>query len=378
MTKDATMFAASTSLQEVPSAQVENVAKPTTATVFSPSLGMPEEKLAYRVSPILPSSPTAEEIPAESPVSLRVTIPGASVPFVFAHRQWRAGLILADLIACASSNGACGENAPLNVHGQDVLELGCGTGVPGMVSSKLAGARKTILTDYDSPELVQTLKNNLQANFSSQEIKSAIRSLGFTWGTSIEDVEDTLDSMRGAGSNPHTDRHFSRILLADCMWDSLSHQVLIKSLSQLLRRDEHARVLVVSGLHTGREKITSFIRRAARVGLVLKDVDEGVGLFPPIQQQDEVEGNETPRVSESDACYAAQDYVYEVELSDGGADAAESEAESHVIDTGCSPRLTGRRRRFVLDERPEERKEVGGVHIRNRWITVWALGWAKS
>lgn len=38
-------------------------------------------------------------------------------------------------------------------------------------------------------------------------------------------------------------------------------------------------------------------------------------------------------------------------------------------------RLTRKRRTFVIDERPEERKEVNGIEKRNNWITFLALGW---
>lgn len=76
----------------------------------------------------------------------------------------------------------------------------------------------------------------------------------------------------------------------------------------------------------------------------------------------------------SDALYDAPRFVYELELADDNDDEGPDDAD--VIDTGSQPRLTGRRRAFVLDERKEEQKELGGVHRRNRWITIWGLAWA--
>lgn len=121
--------------QEVASAQVETVAESSTRAAFHPSLGMPEEELVYRVG--------RRDRDALNEALLRVTIPPASVPLIFAHRQWRAGLVLADLIASVGVSESSSTSAtPLNVHGQSVLELGCGTGIPGMVCQKLGGAKK--------------------------------------------------------------------------------------------------------------------------------------------------------------------------------------------------------------------------------------------
>lgn len=396
--------AAAVDVSPIASAQVENVAKSTTRAAFHPSLGMPEETLAYRVSPLFQQEMRRDgaAAAASSEVLLRVTIPPASVPLIFAHRQWRAGLVLADLIAAEARHEAAAEAAegaelnlpprhrPLAVRGETLLELGCGTGIPGMVARKLGAAGQTILTDYDSPTIISTLKENVRGNFSEAEIKSGgIRAMGYTWGTSSEDVQDTLESMVRASSvttarpsSLPTSSSFGRILIADCMWDALSHAVLIESLTQLLSRSPDARVLVVSGLHTGREKIVSFIRRAARVGLVLQDVDPGGCILPAINTDDDAAETPSSPLPSSDACSEAHRFIYEVELSDGDEETSNNsgngsvaDAGVAVIDTGASPRLTGRRRPFVIDERPEERKEVGGVHVRNRWITIWALGW---
>ncbi|CAO1639009.1 unnamed protein product [Sympodiomycopsis kandeliae] len=322
------------------------ISSPSAPTPFHPSLGMPSESLRYRVSPLFPTS--QQQLPD---LELRLEIPPASVPFIFAHRQWRAGLILADYLAI------CGD-----LKDTTVLELGCGTGIPGMVARSIGQCQVSVLTDYDSPTLVSVLKSNLVCNFSSQEIKTHIRSIGYTWGTSTEDVQDLLSSLKQPKST------FHRILLADCMWDSLSHSVLCKSLTSFLTRNADSRVLVVSGLHTGREKIVSFLRRAYSVGLELVDIDSGHKIFPMLQVE------ELRREDEAGACENISKYIYELELNT----AEEEVLERGVIDAKSEHRLTGKRRRFVMDELDEEKKENGGVHLRNRWITIWALKWRSE
>lgn len=227
-----------------------------------------------------------------------------------------------------------------------------------------------------------------------------IRPAGYTWGSHIEDIDDVVASMlreqqrageAGVPGQFSQPSGFDRVLLADCLWDPLSHADLVKSLGQLVLRDPtgHSRVLVVSGLHTGRDKLTSFMRRAARIGLVLADIDAEAG-FPSMPEDEaKVVKSEQGAMSVDDPLYHAPQYVYELELAEDheeNVDVEETVSKSssdydgqiQVIDTGHMPRLSGRRRAFVLEERPEERKELGGVHRRNRWITIWALKWVKE
>lgn len=264
------------------------------------------------------------------------------------------------------------------------------------------------MTDYDSPSLISTLASNLRANFDAQEVKSNIRAVGFTWGSSTEDLKDVVDAMlreqRKTGRVPQLGQvnsaaDFDRILLADCLWDPLSHADLMKSLTRLLARDCDSNrhrpwILIVSGLHTGRDKLTSFIHRAARDNLVLLDVGASTDgdnepIFPDLDEAEEqVAQIQQAQTSSDDPLYNAPRFVYELELAedeDKNADmraplvvgVGQSPGSSPVIDTSRSARLTGKRRTFVLQEREEERKEAGGVHRRNRWITVWALGWKR-
>lgn len=69
---------------------------------------------------------------------------------------------------------------------------------------------------------------------------------------------------------------YTRVLCADVLWDAFSHPALIKTLCSVLSRtDPSARIIVISGLHTGRGPLASFLRRAAALGLV---PDSGIGL----------------------------------------------------------------------------------------------------
>ena len=72
-----------------------------------PSFGDPGERLTIRLG--------AHE--------LAIAVPGADVHGLFAHRQWRAGLLLARAVLS------------LELAGKTVCELGAGTGLPGIAAS---------------------------------------------------------------------------------------------------------------------------------------------------------------------------------------------------------------------------------------------------
>ena len=60
---------------------------------------------------------------------------------------------------------------------------------------------------------------------------------------------------------------FSRIIAADCLWVSDRHVDLVRSMCSLLDYDTKSRVLVVAGLHTGRNVLSQFFRIAEEMGL---------------------------------------------------------------------------------------------------------------
>jgi hypothetical protein len=85
------------------------------SSLVHPSFGEPGSSFLY--------TPDGFDAP------LRVTVPACNLRSAFAHRLWRAGVHLADLVACRA----------IDVRGRNVLELGAGVGLPGIVAA-LSGA----------------------------------------------------------------------------------------------------------------------------------------------------------------------------------------------------------------------------------------------
>ena len=222
-----------------------------------------------------------------------------------------------------------------------------------------------MITDYDEESLISLLRKNVKANTHNSACPARVT--GHIWGRDISDITDLI------AIQSQQDVHFDTLLLADCLWDSLSHADLLKTVSQVLRKSTEARAYIVSGLHTGRETLASFIRRAERVGLDLK---------PWLTTSPKGELTVAPAAARGEQAAGPWSDVLELRLrteqeKDHPANAEQlHNGAARLVSVG--PRLTSDRRAFQPVERPEERKEVGGVKERNQWMTLWALGWKRD
>ncbi|GAA5844050.1 hypothetical protein JCM11251_003010 [Rhodosporidiobolus azoricus] len=191
------------------------------------------------------------------PLSCR--IPPQRVNSLFAHHVWSSGLRIADTLAERS----------LIVEGEDVVELGAGAGIVGLMAARM-GAKRVVLTDYDDPALVANLRSNISSAFpDSPDRREGLYALGHTWGE-----ETSLQAVLAANDfSP-----FTHILLADTIWLSAGHSALLSSLVRLLARTPRARIHICSGFHSGRATVRSFLRKARKEGLVRRGKWEEVGV----------------------------------------------------------------------------------------------------
>ena len=308
---------------------------------FHPSFGQPDDVIEFR-----PKRLGARCADNDAP-ALQIRVPPAEVFGLFAHRQWRAGMLMAD----ALFTGA------FDVRDRAVVELGAGTALPSLTAAICGGARCVAATDYDNDTLLAALRHNTRRNLESNGAHAPFVAMGQTWGHSCEDVLDWL---------PRSSARYDAVLLADCMWDQFSHDDLLKTVSSLLARTSEARVYVVSGFHTGRGKVVHFLRRAARVGLRLVPLGHEE-LWPPLT------GNPEPVEDAESPLHRSSELVLELEMG-GELD----ESVSTQVD-GASY-LTGVRRPFapertVPDTTGKPIEEP--VQERNRWLSVFAMGWSN-
>lgn len=309
---------------------------------FHPSFGQPDDVIEFR-----PKRLGAKRADAGTP-ALNIRVPPAEVLGLFAHRQWRAGMLMADALFAGA----------FDVRDRAVIELGAGTALPSLTAAICGGARCVAATDYDNDTLIAALRHNTRRNLESHGAHAPFVAMGQTWGRSCEDVLDWL---------PRSSTLYDVVLLADCMWDQFSHDDLLKTVSDVLARTSGARVYVVSGFHTGRGKVVHFIRRAARFGLRLVPLGHEE-LWPPLT------GITEPVEDVDDPLQRSGELLLELEMG-GELD----EADSTQVD-GASY-LTGVRRPFDPERNvpgPNGKPTEEPVQERNRWLSVFAMGWSNS
>ncbi|KAL2162807.1 hypothetical protein VTH06DRAFT_6643 [Thermothelomyces fergusii] len=220
--------------------------------------GDQEHGLLYR-SPHLPR-----------PIQLALAdVKAAEDRYLFSHYLWNASLLLAELIEAGTlgleipwRSGLAAPPASFDVSGLRTIELGAGTALPSIMAG-LLGARRVVATDYPSPPVLKTLRDNVAGAIqeaSAPAGRFAVEEVlveGHRWG----ELDTPL-----AAANKHA---FDRVFSADCLWMPWQHDNLRRSIAWFLADGDGARAWVVAGFHTGRDKVDAFFDRAAlaEVGL---------------------------------------------------------------------------------------------------------------
>ncbi|GAA5923210.1 uncharacterized protein JCM15063_003571 [Sporobolomyces koalae] len=105
-------------------------------------------------------------------------------------------------------------------QGKNVLELGAGGGLPGLVAA-LEGAGQVVISDFPDAALVKNLEANVATNIEPIEQVAETRAAGFTWGSSPDHLFSTLTSSRSS--------KFDLILLSDLVFNHSQHLALLKT-----------------------------------------------------------------------------------------------------------------------------------------------------
>ncbi|KAF3921049.1 hypothetical protein AA313_de0202880 [Arthrobotrys entomopaga] len=171
---------------------------------------------------------------------------------LFSHHLWNAGVEAAGMI----------ENGEIEVEGESVLELGAGAALPSLLSA-LAGAKSVVITDYPAPKILQNITSNISLNSSILSSCTTPKVYGHTWGILTDTIAETYSHA------------FTRIIAADTLWMDHEHENLAKSMLHFLDdKNPKARVIVVAGLHTGREKMSKFWDVAVNTGFEIESIKE--------------------------------------------------------------------------------------------------------
>lgn len=182
-------------------------------------------------------------------VTLVYRIPASGTNKLFAHYQWDSGLVLCRFIHQHTGHRRANP-APFleaDVRGVSVLELGAGTGLPGLMSAK-RGASSVMITDYPDEGIMSALREGV-SRAGMGDVASVV---GLDWAD-----KSSLERIHAS----HADG-FERILGADLLWLSSSHAALLNAIHTLLSHSPSARCILLSGFHTGRRALSHFFRLA--------------------------------------------------------------------------------------------------------------------
>ena len=206
---------------------------------------------------------------------------------LFSHYLWNSSLLLAELIEAGtlglpSWDKDCGDECKevarppvsvFDVKGLSTIELGAGTALPSIMAG-LLGARRVVVTDYPSPPVLKTLRDNVKGAVRGKfapsgrfNVKEVVVE-GHKWGE-LEGEEAT--------PLPRENKHaFDRVFAADCLWMPWQHDNLRRSVAWFLGEGEDARAWVVAAFHTGRGNMAPFFDKEAleTVGLEVEHICE--------------------------------------------------------------------------------------------------------
>lgn len=286
-------------------------------TLTGPSPDEPEDFLSTSLGVIFPDDITNQHGDDEhgllySSPHLPAHLPGSKAkPFLislaepkkdderrlFSHYLWNASLLLAELVEAgtlglspevsgfrpSANNGfgagsgvgagsGSGSISDFDISGKSTIELGAGTALPSMFAA-LLGARSVFITDYPAPDVMETLRANVQRNVtqpsssdssSSSEAKPTPTSTAPTSSLSIPVAKLEVEGHSwGELSTPFAlaNRHsFDRVMVCDCLWMPWQHANLMRSIEWFLADNGDARAWVVAGFHTGRQKMRDFFK----------------------------------------------------------------------------------------------------------------------
>ncbi|MCJ1383379.1 nicotinamide n-methyltransferase [Xylographa soralifera] len=138
---------------------------------------------------------------------------------LWGHLLWNGGQVVSEYLQ---------QHAKDLVEDKDVLELGAGAGLPGIVCGIL-GARKVVITDYPDEELVENLKFNINTCEYVKTSDIGVAAEGYLWGA-------PLPASMSSG--------FDLLILADLLFNHSEHAKLLSTIRLTLKRLSAARALV--------------------------------------------------------------------------------------------------------------------------------------
>ncbi|KAI0367685.1 hypothetical protein BV20DRAFT_1037583 [Pilatotrama ljubarskyi] len=164
---------------------------------------------------------------------------------LLADHLFSPSLLLAELI----------ERGIISLRAKTVVELGAGCALPSLLASTLPEPPSLVaITDYPDDVIMKNLSDNVERNRPHLSDKCKVHACGYEWG---RDVGPLLG--------------FDVVIMSDLLHFDGSHDVLVQSLTSLLRHDPSARTYVAAGKYTAPHVCDHFVEEAKRAGILLEE-----------------------------------------------------------------------------------------------------------
>ncbi|KAJ3982739.1 putative methyltransferase-domain-containing protein [Lentinula detonsa] len=148
--------------------------------------------------------------------SFRIQLVGSHP--LWGHHLWNSAISVASYL----------ERHQSLCYNKNVLELGAGGALPGLIAVESGLARKVVITDYPDPDLIQNIELNVQENVDdSRKDKVAIQ--GYIWGQPIHPLLEVLQDQDETASK------FDLIILSDLIFNHSQHDALLKTCNIALK-----------------------------------------------------------------------------------------------------------------------------------------------
>ncbi|KAI0711566.1 putative methyltransferase-domain-containing protein [Earliella scabrosa] len=147
---------------------------------------------------------------------------------LWGHYLWNASLAFASYLD---------EHQEL-YHDRNVLELGAGGALPGIVTAKNGAKRpQDILTDYPDKALIDNIAHNVNMNVD-EVARRRVHVQGYIWGHPVQPLLDLLSD-----DSDVDDRAFDMIIMSDLVFNHSQHDAMLNTCENALSRTRPAVVL---------------------------------------------------------------------------------------------------------------------------------------
>jgi SAM-dependent methyltransferase len=181
---------------------------------------------------------------------------------------WNSGLLLTRLLDAFVAELAVSQKTQDFWSNQNILDLGCGTGLCSIAAYKL-GAKSVIATD-GNPQVLQLAEANIQRNYiPNHNDLGIIRTSLLQWG-----LLNAMDFSESA----------TLILGADLTYNAGSWRVLAETMATVLSSNGY--IIYLSLGHEGlnvNPEVDGFLSVAKEIGLVIVSEIEGINLSNLLQ-----------------------------------------------------------------------------------------------